>query len=268
MAFNDQHPGPELEALLIQWCEEGAEVARRHHRRCGELKFKYASEAVTEADREIETLLRGRIAQSFPDDLIVGEEFGGPEGGNLKPGKRVWQIDPIDGTLNYALGMPNYCTSLGLMSGDEVLAACIHQPSTGDTFTALAGQGARLNGEALGPGLDKDLKDSVVSLQVKKEGVIMADPGLFYDLVRAPLKLRRCGAVALELAWVAAGFYGALVASFQDTIHLWDIAAGLLLAREAGKVILDFQGQPYKLGAAEMIVGSPRACSQLVTLLA
>ncbi len=257
----------DLETLMIRWCHEAAGIARHYHRQTGDLAFKYANEAVTEADRQIETLLRGRIGEAFPDDLIVGEEFGGPDKGTDQQGRCIWQIDPIDGTLNYALGLPDYCTSLAVMSGHNVLGACIHQPATGDTFSAMAGQGARLNGEPIRVGAQRDLKDSIISLHLKKDGLIMGDPQLLHTLLGAPMKVRRCGAVALEMAWVAAGFYDLLLASFPDRIHLWDIAAGLLLIQEAGGVAVDFRNRPYRLESPAMMVGSAKVAGQLVPLL-
>ncbi len=256
----------DLETLMIRWCHEAAVIARQYHRKTGDLTFKYAQEAVTEADGIIETFLRARIGDAFPDDLIVGEEFGGPSEGSQKQGRRVWQIDPIDGTLNFALGLPDYCTSLAVMCGQKVLGACIHQPATGDTFSALAGQGARLNGEPMKVGSQRDLKDSIISLQLKKDGLVMSDAHLLQNLLRAPLKLRRCGAVALEMAWVGAGFYDLLLASFKGKIHLWDVAAGLLLIQEAGGVAVDFQNQPYGLESPEMMVGSAKVASQIAQL--
>lgn len=255
-----------LDKMMIQWCEEGAQIARRYHRHTGELAFKYGNEAVTEADGEIETLLRKRIGDAFPDDLIVGEEFGGPGAADISSEDRVWQIDPIDGTLNFALGLPDYCISLALLQGDKVLAACIIQPSTGDVYSALAGQGAWLNGAAMQVSTDRQLKDSIVSMQLKKRGLVMQDPQLLHDLSAAPLRLRRCGAVALEMAWVAAGFYDLLVASFTGEIHPWDIAAGLLLVQEAGGVATDFEGRPYQLKASEMLVGSAGVARQMADL--
>ncbi len=268
MPNNYEFSAPELEKMMIRWCEEAAQTARNNHRRTGKLEFKFASEAVTEADGMIEKQLRMRISEAFPQDLIMGEELGGPQPAEVPAGARLWQIDPIDGTLNYALGLPNYCTSLALMEGQKVLAACIHQPPTGDTFSALSGHGARLNGEAMRVGTSRDLKDSIVSLQLKKQGLVMENAQLLHDLSSAPLKLRRVGAVALEMAWVAAGFCDLLVASFKGKIHPWDIAAGLLLVEEAGGEALDFQGRPYRMGSPEMMVGSPRVAHQMVDLFA
>ena len=256
-----------LEKMMIRWCEEAAEIARRYHRRTGKLEFKYATEAVTEADGEIEELLRRRIGETFPEDLIVGEEFGGPAASTIPAGKRVWQIDPIDGTLNFAMGLPNYCISLALLQGSQVLAACIHQPATGDTFSALAGGGARLNGQLIKVDAEVPLSRSVVSLQLKNKGLVMRHPQLLHEVSTAPMRVRRCGAFALEIAWVAAGFCHLLVASFMDEIHPWDVAAGLLLAEEAGAVAMDFKGRPYRIGGPELLIGSPAAARSMADLI-
>lgn len=256
-----------LDNLMTTWCEEAAIVAREMHRRTGDLEFKYGQEAVTEADRRIEELLRQRIGEAFPGDLIEGEEFGGPAQQDLE-GRRVWQIDPIDGTLNYALGLPNYCTSLALVQDGQPLAACIHQPPTGDTFTALRGQGAFLNGERRQLRRCERLQESVFSFQLKSAGCIMAEPERLTRLSSAVMKVRRAGAVALELAWVGGGFYDGLLGSFVDRMPPWDSAAGLLLATEAGGVATDFQGRAYALGGPELVVGSPGVVDQMVALLA
>lgn len=264
MIERSEAPGPELEQTMIDWCAEGAEIALRHHRQTGDLKFKYAREAVTIADREIEKLLRQRIGAAFPADNIVGEEFGGEPASRMEG--RTWQIDPIDGTLNFALGLPNYCLSLALMSGEQTLAACILQPSTGDTFTALLGQGARLNGLPLGCPSGRRLAESIISLHLKMDGLVMSEPALLHQVMSAPLKVRRCGAMALELAWVAAGFCDLLLASFKGEIHRWDVAGGLLMITEAGGVAQDFQGRPYCLGAPELMAGSDLVAGPLVDM--
>ncbi|PID80143.1 hypothetical protein CSB20_08060, partial [bacterium DOLZORAL124_64_63] len=233
-----------LDKVMEGWCREAAEIARGLHRRTGALEFKHGQEAVTEADRRIEQLLRRRIGAAFPDDLIVGEEYGGPEEGNM-PGRRVWQIDPIDGTLNYALGLPAYCTSLALVQDGQVLAACIHQPPTGDTFTALRGAGSFLNGERRRLRPCASLREAVFSFQLKSGGAVMAEAERQHRLCLSVMKVRRAGAVALELAWVGGGLYDGLLGSFAGRVPAWDVAAGLLLSLEAGAVATDFQGRPY-----------------------
>ena len=256
-----------LDKLMTGWCLEAAEIARGLHRRTGALEFKHGQEAVTEADRRIEQLLRERISAAFPADLVVGEEFGGPAEEEMA-GRRVWQIDPIDGTLNYALGLPNYCTSLALVQDGQVLAACIHQPPTGDTFTALRGEGSFLNGERRRLRPCAALREAVFSFQLKSTGHVMAEANRQHRLCSSVMKVRRAGAVALELAWVGGGLCDGLLGSFVDRMPVWDAAAGLLLCLEAGAVATDFQGRAYRLGGPELLVGREGVVHEMVDRLA
>ncbi|MBU2502933.1 hypothetical protein KJ682_16505, partial [bacterium] len=134
--MTDVEPGgrPPLEKEMAAWAGEAAGIALQYFRRTGDLVFKYGQEAVTEADGRIEAMLRERIAAAYPDDGICGEEMGGtPDAGAVA---RTWHLDPIDGTLNFALGLPAFCTSIALFEGDRPVAACIMQPVVGDLFTA------------------------------------------------------------------------------------------------------------------------------------
>lgn len=256
-----------LEAMLSSWSHEAGQMALRHYRHTGDLKFKTGREAVTAADQEIERHLRARIAAAFPADAIVGEELGGPDPSELAPTARVWHIDPIDGTLNFALGLPGFCTSLALMQGADVLAACVHQPVGGDTFTAVRGGGARLNGEPLRVSSRDRLADAVISAQFKKDGLLVSNPALLQALFRRTLKVRKTGAIALEMAWTAAGFLDGLLAGFQSTIQLYDVAAGLLLLTEAGGRLSDFQGQPYRPGGHTLVATNGGLHDELVDFL-
>jgi myo-inositol-1(or 4)-monophosphatase len=234
-----------LEENLLAWADECGQMARGHFRRTGGLRFKHGREAVTEADLAIEEMLRRKIAAAYPDDCVVGEEMGGD--GSAATG-RVWQIDPIDGTLNFALGLPGFCTSLAVLEGEEIIAACVHQPLVGDFYSAVAGGGARLNGEPMRVSGRAILAEAIVSTQFKKGGRFVQQPALLREFALRTLKCRREGAIALELSWVASGGFDALVGDFGEGIHLWDVAAGLLLIQEAGGRITDQNGQPYRPG--------------------
>jgi myo-inositol-1(or 4)-monophosphatase len=256
-----------MENQLSTWAHEAGEMATSAFRQTGDLVFKSGQEAVTEADRRIETHLRSRIAAAFPADLVVGEEFGGPSPAEVKPTDRVWHLDPIDGTLNFALGLPAFCTSLAVMQGDDVLAACVHQPLVGDTFTALKSGGARLNGEPMQVSARGRMDEAVVSAQFKKDGLLVSHPEVLQALFRETLKVRKIGAIALEMAWTAAGFYDGLLAGFRGPIQLYDVAAGLLLLTEAGGRLSDFQGQPYRLHGTTMLATNGLVHDELVALL-
>ena len=256
---------PDLEREMASWAAEGATIALEYFRRTGPLNFKHGREVVTEADRRIEELLRERIASAYPDDRICGEEMA--DGGT--PGAaRTWHLDPIDGTLNFALGLPGYCTSIALLAGDRPLAACVLQPSTGDVYTATAGQGACLNGKPITVSERAPLIEAVLSTQLKKDSRIVQNPHLLQALLLHTMKIRRVGAIALELAWTAAGSYDALLAGFTDSIQVYDVAAGLLLVQEAGGMITDLEGQSYHLGGGEMLASNGRIHQELVDLIA
>jgi myo-inositol-1(or 4)-monophosphatase len=254
-----------LEQEMIDWSLEGADLARSYYRNTGEVAFKHGREAVTEADRAIETLWRRHIAARYPDDLVVGEELGSHS--EEVDGRRVWQLDPIDGTLNFALGLPGYCTSMAVLCEGEILAACIVQPATGDVFAATLHEGARLNGQTMSVSSRAPLSDALVSTQFKKGGRMVRDPALLQAMALAPLKCRRTGAIALELAWVACGGHDALIGSFVNAIHLWDVAAGLLLVQEAGGKVTDHLGRPYGHEDPDLVVSNGHIHQEILDLM-
>ncbi len=256
-----------LEESMVRWATEAGAMALQYYRHTGDLSFKAGREAVTVADHEIEVRLRERIATEFPADVIVGEELGGPDHRSLAPSQRVWHVDPIDGTLNFALGLPGFCTSLAVMQGTEILAACVHHPIGGDTFTAIRGGGARLNGEPMRISGRDRMEDAVVSAQFKKDGLLVSNPALLQALFRQTLKVRKTGAIALELAWTAAGFLDALLAGFQSKIQLYDVAAGLLLLTEAGGRVSDFQGQPYQPEGCTLLASNGGLHDEMIDFL-
>jgi len=260
---------PDLEATMLGWALEAGDIARRHYRRTGDLQFKKGRQAVTEADLEIEKMLRRRIIEEFPEDGIVGEELGSDFQGTgmVGPSGRTWHLDPVDGTLNFALGLPGFCTSIGLMMGDEVLAGCIYQPLLDDAFTSTRDGGARLNGKPITVSTRSRLTESVVGTQFKKNGLFVQNPELLQAMFLETMKIRKVGAIALELARVAAGSYDALVGSFTGEIHLHDVAAGLLLIREAGGRVTDHLGNDYVPGGPDLVATNGLIHDQLIALI-
>ncbi len=274
---------PELESMMRDWAREGAEVACRCFRKTGPLEFKYAREAVTEADREIERLVARRIRTAFPDDGVFGEEFGA-EGGadesavspagvagdvatNRAPAGRVWHIDPIDGTLNFALGLPNFCTSIALMDGDTILAACVHVPLHDETFTATRGEGARRDGEPIAVSDRGVLAEAVVSAQLQKGGRYVRNPYLLQAILLRSMKVRRLGTIALEMAYLADGRYDALVAGRGRPVQLYDVAAGILLVQEAGGRVSDHTGAEYRPYVSDLVASNGAVHDELIGVI-
>jgi myo-inositol-1(or 4)-monophosphatase len=265
-------PQPELELVMTEWAEAAAEIARKNFMHTGELQFKYAREAVTAADREIETLLTERIRRVFPEDAVFGEEFGldgktAPEGGAAPEG-RVWHIDPIDGTLNFALGLPNFCTSIALMDGNEILAACVHAPLHRETFTASCGEGCRCNGETIRVSERATFAEAIVSAQLQKGGRYVRNARLLQEILLRSMKMRRLGIIALEMAYLAAGRFDAMIAGRGRPQQLYDVAAGILLVQEAGGGISDHRGEPYVPYSTDLLASNGHVHDELVALIA
>jgi myo-inositol-1(or 4)-monophosphatase len=262
---------PDLEGLMLGWCEEAAAVALEHFQRTGPLQFKFAKETVTEADRRIEKLVSDRIRERFPADGIFGEEFGPSQAGNgsgeTLPEGRVWHIDPIDGTLNFALGLPNFCTSLALMEGDQILAACVYSPLHREGFTGSVGKGARLNGKPMRVSDRSTLDEAIISAQLQKNGRYVQNPSLLKAILLATMKMRRFGTIALEMAYLAAGRFDAMIAGRGRPQQLYDVAAGILLVKEAGGQVTNHLGEEYRPYATDLVASNGRVHNELIALI-
>jgi myo-inositol-1(or 4)-monophosphatase len=226
----------QLEELAIDIAREAGELARQRRTRGVAIAATKSSIAdiVTEADREVEELIRGRLRVDRPGDGFLGEESGGEAAST----DITWVVDPIDGTVNYAYGIPAYAVSVAAVRGVpdpsrwEALAGAVFSPSTGELFHAAAGAGAWLDGRRL-----------AVNEEPSAAGALLAtgfgyDPATHAgDLARVgrvlPMArdLRRVGAASLDFAFVAAGRFDGY---FERGLQPWDHAAGALLVAEAG----------------------------------
>ena len=227
----------ELLDLARDIATEAGDLARRRRAEGVSIAASKSTLAdiVTEADREVEALIRGRLAAERPTDGFLGEESdasGGTSG-------ITWVVDPIDGTVNYASGMPSYAVSIAVVRGDEQLAGVVHTPALGETFVAARGEGSFV--ESAG-GRHR--------LQVASEypaGALLAT-GFGYDpathagdiatvqrVMPIARDVRRIGAAAIDLSYVAAG---RLDAYFERGLKPWDMAAGSLIVVEAGGAFL------------------------------
>ncbi|QAY60468.1 inositol monophosphatase [Microbacterium protaetiae] len=230
----------DLTRLATDIAREAGELARRRRGegvRIAATKSALA-DIVTAADREVEALIRGRLAQERPRDGFFGEESGAEQGSS----GITWVVDPIDGTVNYAYGIPSYAVSIAAVEGEpdptrwRALAAVVFAPALGELFQASAGEGAWL-----GTGPDAQLL--AVRAHAPEAGGLIAtgfgyDPATHAgDLARLtrvmPLArdIRRIGSAALDLSYVAAG---RLDGYFERGLHPWDHAAGALIVEEAG----------------------------------
>lgn len=203
-----------------------------------------ATDMVSDADREAEQAIAELLARERPDDALVAEEGAG-EGGSS--GRR-WVVDPLDGTTNYLYGFPAWCVSVALEDGDGGLAGVVHDPWRDETFRAARNAGAELDGRPIGV---RDHDDLATALVATGFGYDPERRAMQAEVVRRVLPrirdIRRAGAAALDLAWLAAG---RLDGYYERGLNPWDWAAGSLIVREAGGRVVPLDGDPFGLVAA------------------
>jgi myo-inositol-1(or 4)-monophosphatase len=191
---------------------------------------------VTVHDREAERSIRSRILAAYPDSLICGEE-GGEHGGGHDPGRLRWYIDPIDGTANFARGLPFFCVSIGAALGNEMVAGVVYDPLREELFSAFD-DGAFLNDEPIrSMGARTDAEAFLIASYPSYRDVdgpnAQAALAHFHAMLHAVGTLRRPGSAALTLAYVAAGRVDAAIGT---SVHAWDVAGALCLVRHAGGI--------------------------------
>jgi myo-inositol-1(or 4)-monophosphatase len=196
---------------------------------------------VTEVDRECEDLIVARIRESFPDhDFVAEENDYGLHGSRFR-----WVIDPLDGTTNYAHGFPWFCVSIALEVDGIVEVAVINHPMMGEIFTAEKGRGAFLNGDRISVSDRKPMKLSLLATGFPYDRSDGEDNFRnFVEFQVAARAVRRAGAAALDLAYVAAGRFEGF---WESKLKPWDTAAGRLLVEEAGGKVTNFAGDPYSI---------------------
>jgi myo-inositol-1(or 4)-monophosphatase len=195
--------------------------------------MKGRHDVLTAMDREVERFVRAALAQQFPDDAVIGEEEGG------EPGERVWLIDPIDGTANFARGIAHYCVSIGYLEHGVPTTCGLYDPSHDRLYTAQRGQGAWLNGNRMAVSPIDDINAATVECGWSTRRSTDDYLAMVARVMHGGCAMRRDGSGALGLADVAAGRTEAYC---ELHINAWDCAAGVLLVTEAGGHVNDFFG--------------------------
>jgi myo-inositol-1(or 4)-monophosphatase len=219
---------------------------------------------VSEIDHAAEAAIVDTLLAAYPDHAILAEE-GTAQGRNAEA-EHVWIIDPLDGTTNFLHGFPQYCVSIALAHRGVVTQGVIYDPVRNDLFTASRGRGAFLNDRRMRVSRRQHLKECLIGT-----GFPFRD-GRFLDtylaMMRAMIQhtagLRRPGAAALDLAYVAAGFYDGF---WEVGLNAWDIAAGSLMVLEAGGLIGDLTGEGGYLQSGQVIAANPKIFAQMVSEL-
>lgn len=217
------------------------------------------TDPVSDLDRASEALIVETLRSRRPRDAVLGEE-GGASGGDSEV---RWVVDPLDGTVNFLYGFPAFSVSVAAEVSGVVVAGAVHDPLRQETFSAVRGLGARLDGSVLTVRRPDDLAHALVGTGFSYDASTRARQGrVVAGLLPLVRDIRRAGSAALDLCWVGAG---RLDAYFESGTHHWDRAAGLLVATEAGAWAGDLEGGPPS--DAMTVAASPRVASALVDLL-
>jgi myo-inositol-1(or 4)-monophosphatase len=264
------HPRPEaaeLAALASSVAQEAGALLLTRHGQAGVVHTKSSpTDVVTEMDRAAEDLIRDRLLTARPGDTVLGEE-----GGQIGAGDGVrWVVDPLDGTVNYLYGLPDWAVSIGAEVGGVIVAGAVSVPLRRCLFTAVCGGGAWLE-YGWQPGRRRLACNSPVTLPAALIATgfgYQADQRAGQGRVVASVlprvrDVRRSGSAATDLCSVAAGNVDGY---YEQGLHYWDLAAGALIAREAGAVTGGLRGEPA--GSAMTIAASPGLFAELHDLLA
>jgi myo-inositol-1(or 4)-monophosphatase len=217
--------------------QDAGELAKRRFlaRRAGDFTLKGPQDFLTEVDGEVERAVVDALATLFPQDGFLGEE-GGPQA-QSRGGAGTWIIDPIDGTANYARGIGHFCVSIAYFAAGRPLVGVIAAPMAGELFAAAEGRGATLNGTPIAAAATTELAVASLELGWNTRRTNAEYLALLAALLDAGVSVRRSGSGALGIAYVAAGRSDAYI---ETHINPWDVAAGLVIAREAGARLNDF----------------------------
>ena len=225
---------------------------------------KSPNDFVTEVDQAAEQAIIETLLTAYPGHGILAEESGRAHG--AKDSDYVWIIDPLDGTTNFIHGLPVYAVSIALAFRGQVQQAVVYDPSRNDLFYASKGRGAYLNDKRLRVSKRSRLHEALVGtgFPFRKGDNLKRYLQMFQTIMQSCAGLRRPGAAALDLCYVAAGYYDGF---FETGLSPWDVAAGSLLITEAGGLIGNFTGEPDYLFQREVVAGNPRIYAQLVQIL-
>ena len=225
---------------------------------------KQVNDFVTEVDQAAEKIIIETLLTAYPGHGIWAEESGREHG--AQDSEYVWIIDPLDGTTNFIHGLPVYCVSIALAVKGKVEQAVVYDPTRNDLFTATKGRGAYMNDRRLRVSKRVRLQECLIStgFPFRPGDDFNAYLRMMGDVMQKTAGLRRPGAAALDLAYVAAGFTDGF---FETGLQPWDVAAGSLLVTEAGGLIGNFTGHSEFLEQKECMAGNPRVYGQLVGIL-
>ncbi len=233
--------------LALEAARAGARVVREWMGRLEAADFKGEVDPVTAADRQAEEAVLELIRSRRPDDGILSEETG-----RSASGRRQWVVDPLDGTVNFVHEVPHVAVSVALCEGEDPIAGVVIDVFREDEFSVERGEGVWLDGRRLGVTGRDDLGNCLLAtgFPYDRRDHAAEYAAAFGAVLARARGIRRMGTAAIDLAWVAAGRYDGF---WELKLARWDVAAGMLMVKEAGGTVTDHHGRPYELGMQTMV---------------
>jgi myo-inositol-1(or 4)-monophosphatase len=256
-------------AKILEVAREAAQKAGALLKeRVGKIKsldYKSAFNLVTDVDKASEDLVITTIRKAFPDDDFLGEEGGLKE--SAKSGaKRRWNIDPLDGTTNYAHSYPFFCVSIGVELGDEIICGVVFNPMADELFQATKGEGATLNGNKIHVSAQENLESSLLATGFPPDTLnsVFNNMESFRHITNMCHGVRRDGSAALDLCFVASG---RLDGFWERKLSAWDVAAGSLIVSEAGGRVTSLEDGPLDMKSGHILATNGHIHQQVVNAL-
>jgi len=254
----------ELLDLAIRAARAGGAILRDGVNNAHDIRYKEGEyNLVTEIDTRSEREIIGMIHTEHPDHTFLAEESGAA----ATQSEYRWIIDPLDGTVNYAHGLPVFCVSIALEVGGKIILGVIYHPMLDELFTAEKNAGAFLNGKRIAVSCEADFSKTLLvtgfPYNTRENPHHTIDH--FVNFVKAGRPIRRLGSAALDLAYVACG---RLDAFWEVSLHAWDVAAGSLLLTEAGGMITDLQGNPWTVYTEALLASNGKIHDDMLRVIA
>lgn len=248
--------------LAIEAALEAGKIQRERSSRIGNITYKGDIDIVTEVDLLCEKEIISRIKKQFPDHDILAEESGATQGNS----EYRWIIDPLDGTVNYSHGFPSYCVSIGLEKNGEIILGVIYSSCLDELFVAEKGKGATLNTKPISVSTISSLKKSLLITGFAYDVSQSDNDNLdhFKNIVKESQAVRRMGSAALDLCYMAMGRADGF---WELNLHAWDMAAGVLIIKEAGGQVTNFDGEEFLIDGREILTTNGLIHQEMIDIL-
>jgi len=249
-------------STAIEAAISAGRIHRKYFRQDVLVQKKGPIDLVTAADLEVEREFRALIIDRFPAHVVLGEEQG-TSAGDRRPASHRWIIDPVDGTTNFAHGIALFCVSIALEIDGQIEIGVVYDPMADELFSAERGQGARLNGAPMRVSENSQLIDALLctgfpySVHLERREMVE----VFAAFLGQAQAIRRLGSAALDLCYVAAGRFDGF---WEQSLHPWDMAAGVLLIEEAGGRVSRYGNEPLDIYGRELVASNGLLHSSMV----